>query len=154
MSLHVRSSERLAILRSLKDEEQKTKENIQSKKKTSKGKVVSKYFTKPQPLPSSAAGTIPTKKKKQGTKIETRSKYFIKANESSSRSRRNTTKRNQNLTTREVKQPRHQLYPDFVPPLSPYGLVQEKLWEDPWKLLIATIFLNRTTGQLNEKKLQ
>jgi methyl-CpG-binding domain protein 4 len=44
------------------------------------------------------------------------------------------------------KAPRHLDYPDFVPPSSPYDLVQEQLYREPWKLLIATIFLNRTTG--------
>ena len=41
---------------------------------------------------------------------------------------------------------KHLEYPDFVPPKSPHGLVQEQLYDDPWKLLVATIFLNRTTG--------
>ena len=45
------------------------------------------------------------------------------------------------------KAPRHLAYPDFVPPSSPYDLVQEQLYREPWKLLIATIFLNRTTGE-------
>ena len=45
------------------------------------------------------------------------------------------------------KAPRHLDYPDFVPPSSPYDLVQEQLYGEPWKLLIATIFLNRTTGE-------
>ena len=36
---------------------------------------------------------------------------------------------------------------NWVPPKSPYGLVQEILFHDPWKLLIATIFLNKTTGK-------
>ena len=35
---------------------------------------------------------------------------------------------------------------DWIPPKSPYNLIQESLFHDPWKLLIATIFLNRTTG--------
>lgn len=34
----------------------------------------------------------------------------------------------------------------WVPPRSPYNLVQESLFHDPWKLLVAAIFLNRTTG--------
>ncbi|XP_066932312.1 uncharacterized protein [Clytia hemisphaerica] len=34
----------------------------------------------------------------------------------------------------------------FVPPQSPYSLVQENLYQKPWQLLIATIFLNKTTG--------
>lgn len=41
---------------------------------------------------------------------------------------------------------RHLKFPDFVPPNSPYNLVQEQLYKEPWKLLVATIFLNRTTG--------
>ncbi|KAK3103518.1 hypothetical protein FSP39_019827 [Pinctada imbricata] len=45
--------------------------------------------------------------------------------------------------------PRPELHRDvkWTPPKSPYGLVQESLYHDPWKLLIATIFLNRTTGK-------
>ncbi|PIK43963.1 putative methyl-CpG-binding domain protein 4 [Apostichopus japonicus] len=34
----------------------------------------------------------------------------------------------------------------WTPPKSPYNLVQENLFHDPWKLLVATIFLNKTTG--------
>lgn len=34
----------------------------------------------------------------------------------------------------------------WIPPPSPYGLVQEKLFDDPWKTLVATVFLTRTTG--------
>lgn len=45
-----------------------------------------------------------------------------------------------------VKQHRHLLYPDFRPPASPFHLVQEQLYTEPWKLLVATIFLNKTTG--------
>ena len=44
------------------------------------------------------------------------------------------------------KRHKHLQYPDFVPPKSPHGLVQEQLYNEPWKLLVATIFLNRTTG--------
>lgn len=51
-------------------------------------------------------------------------------------------------TTDVVPSPhRHLLYPEYVPPRSPYGLIQEDLWPCPWKLLIATIFLNKTLGQ-------
>ncbi|XP_076054563.1 uncharacterized protein LOC143033244 [Oratosquilla oratoria] len=35
----------------------------------------------------------------------------------------------------------------LVPPRSPFNLFQESLYHDPWKLLIGTIFLNRTTGE-------
>lgn len=49
-----------------------------------------------------------------------------------------------------VFMPQPQLHRDtkWTPPKSPYGLIQESLFHDPWKLLIATIFLNRTTGEL------
>jgi methyl-CpG-binding domain protein 4 len=41
---------------------------------------------------------------------------------------------------------RHLSYPNFKPLQSPFGLIQEELHNNPWQLLIATIFLNRTTG--------
>ena len=34
------------------------------------------------------------------------------------------------------------------PPPSPYQLVQEQLYGDPWQLLVATIFLNKTNGKV------
>ena len=37
---------------------------------------------------------------------------------------------------------RHQ----WTPPRSPFNLIQENLFHDPWQLLVATIFLNRTGG--------
>ncbi|XP_033745690.1 LOW QUALITY PROTEIN: uncharacterized protein LOC117331201 [Pecten maximus] len=45
--------------------------------------------------------------------------------------------------------PRPELHRDttWAPPKSPYCLIQESLYHDPWKLLIGTIFLNRTTGK-------
>lgn len=39
-----------------------------------------------------------------------------------------------------------QFAPNWIPPKSPFNLIQESLFHDPWKLLIATIFLNRTSG--------
>lgn len=33
------------------------------------------------------------------------------------------------------------------PPRSPYKFIQEKLYKDPWRLLVSTIFLNKTTGK-------
>ncbi len=35
--------------------------------------------------------------------------------------------------------------PSWVPPPSPYGLIQETLFADPWKVLVACILLNHTT---------
>ena len=32
------------------------------------------------------------------------------------------------------------------PPASPYGLLEEVLYEDPWKLLVACMLLNVTSG--------
>ena len=32
------------------------------------------------------------------------------------------------------------------PPASPYGLIEEILYEDPWKLLVACMLLNVTSG--------
>ena len=36
---------------------------------------------------------------------------------------------------------------EYKPPKSPHGLIQEQLYHDPWKLLVASMFLNRTTGK-------
>jgi len=46
----------------------------------------------------------------------------------------------------KVKRPRHLMYPNYTPPSSPFNLIQEELHSDPWKVLVATIFLNRTAG--------
>ncbi|KAK3913097.1 Methyl-CpG-binding domain protein 4 [Frankliniella fusca] len=35
-----------------------------------------------------------------------------------------------------------------APPRSPYNLIQEDLFHDPWQMLIATIFLNATSGKI------
>ncbi|MEW5306497.1 MAG: hypothetical protein WDW36_008956 [Sanguina aurantia] len=34
----------------------------------------------------------------------------------------------------------------WEPPASPYGLIEELLFQDPWKLLLACVLLNRTSG--------
>ncbi|KAB1264117.1 Methyl-CpG-binding domain protein 4 [Camelus dromedarius] len=44
--------------------------------------------------------------------------------------------------------PRRKAFKKWTPPRSPFNLVQETLFHDPWKLLIATIFLNRTSGRM------
>ncbi|BES97173.1 unnamed protein product [Nesidiocoris tenuis] len=36
---------------------------------------------------------------------------------------------------------------NWVPPRSPYSLIQEDLYTEPWQLLIATIFLTKTRGK-------
>lgn len=45
--------------------------------------------------------------------------------------------------------PRRKAFRKWTPPRSPYNLVQETLFHDPWRLLVATIFLNKTSGQLD-----
>lgn len=35
----------------------------------------------------------------------------------------------------------------WIPPRSPYSLIQEDLFHNPWQLLIATIFLTKVTGR-------
>jgi len=32
----------------------------------------------------------------------------------------------------------------WIPPRSPYNLIQEQLWSDPWKIFVACIFCNLT----------
>ncbi|XP_039655815.1 methyl-CpG-binding domain protein 4 isoform X3 [Perca fluviatilis] len=44
--------------------------------------------------------------------------------------------------------PRRKAFKKWTPPRSPYNLVQETLFHDPWKLLVATIFLNKTSGKM------
>ncbi|CAH2312115.1 methyl- -binding domain 4 [Pelobates cultripes] len=44
--------------------------------------------------------------------------------------------------------PRRKAFSKWTPPRSPFNLVQETLFHDPWKLLLATIFLNKTSGKM------
>ncbi|CAL9702593.1 unnamed protein product [Knipowitschia caucasica] len=46
------------------------------------------------------------------------------------------------------RSPRRKVFKKWTPPRSPFNLVQETLFHDPWKLLVATIFLNKTSGKL------
>lgn len=34
---------------------------------------------------------------------------------------------------------------DWIPPRSPHNLIEETLYNNPWALLVSTIFLNRTS---------
>eukprot|EP01112_Ceratiomyxa_fruticulosa_P017955 TRINITY_DN567_c0_g1_i1.p1 TRINITY_DN567_c0_g1~~TRINITY_DN567_c0_g1_i1.p1 ORF type:complete len:410 (-),score=103.36 TRINITY_DN567_c0_g1_i1:97-1257(-) len=40
----------------------------------------------------------------------------------------------------------HLQTPSYIPPVSPHNLIQECLYSDPWKVLIACLLLNRTSG--------
>ncbi|XP_040008825.1 methyl-CpG-binding domain protein 4 [Xiphias gladius] len=44
--------------------------------------------------------------------------------------------------------PRRKAFKKWTPPRSPFNLVQETLFHDSWKLLVATIFLNKTSGKM------
>ncbi|CAL8367681.1 unnamed protein product [Lota lota] len=44
--------------------------------------------------------------------------------------------------------PRRKAFKKWTPPRSPFNLVQETLFHNPWKLLVATIFLNKTSGKM------
>lgn len=44
--------------------------------------------------------------------------------------------------------PRRKVFKKWTPPRSPFNLVQETLFHDSWKLLVATIFLNKTSGKM------
>ena len=37
---------------------------------------------------------------------------------------------------------------DYSPPKSPHGLIQERLHDHPWQLLVATIFLHKTSSRV------
>lgn len=41
----------------------------------------------------------------------------------------------------------------MIPPRSPYGLIQEDLWPEEWKILVACMLLNCTTRSAVEKVL-
>lgn len=41
----------------------------------------------------------------------------------------------------------------MIPPRSPYSLIQEDLWPDEWKILVACMLLNCTTRSAMEKVL-
>uniref|UniRef100_A0A3P8X5V0 Methyl-CpG-binding domain protein 4 n=1 Tax=Cynoglossus semilaevis TaxID=244447 RepID=A0A3P8X5V0_CYNSE len=48
----------------------------------------------------------------------------------------------------DLSPPRRKAFRKWTPPRSPFNLVQETLFHDPWKLLVATIFLNKTSGRM------
>lgn len=40
---------------------------------------------------------------------------------------------------------------NLIPPISPFGLIQEALWPNEWKILVVCIFLNQTSRKQVEK---
>ena len=141
MDLRVRRSERLALLRSLKDGGEKPKTHSDGMPDTRAGKNIprinsSKYFKKLKLQKLSRKRSSPVKRKSKYFKEEVKHSKLSKAKSEVSQE-----------VVVKGKSHKHLMYQDFAPPRSPYGLVQEDLWQEPWKLLIATIFLNRTTGE-------
>jgi len=53
------------------------------------------------------------------------------------------------FTKDKVKRIKLHSKPVWIPPKSPFDLVQEKLYTQPWKLLVATIFLNKTNNKVS-----
>ncbi|KAG1949081.1 methyl-CpG-binding domain protein 4 [Pimephales promelas] len=47
-----------------------------------------------------------------------------------------------------LSRPKRKALRKWTPPRSPFNLVQETLFHDPWKLLVASIFLNKTSGKM------
>jgi len=43
------------------------------------------------------------------------------------------------------------LHMQFIPPRSGYGLIQEDLWPDEWKILVSCMMLNYTSRKQVEK---
>lgn len=107
------------------------KETVRADSKAGRASRRSPYFTSAKPA----------KKKPKCA-----SPYFDKDSSRMSRPELGIAKGDTSTQQPPEKRPRHLEYPDFTPPSSPYDLVQETLWKEPWKLLVATIFLNRTTG--------
>ncbi|XP_058640865.1 methyl-CpG-binding domain protein 4 isoform X1 [Onychostoma macrolepis] len=50
--------------------------------------------------------------------------------------------------TEALSPPKRKAFRKWTPPRSPFNLVQETLFHDPWRLLVATIFLNKTSGKM------
>ncbi|CAG5124398.1 unnamed protein product [Candidula unifasciata] len=59
----------------------------------------------------------------------------------------NTTSKYFKKSDNKLPRPKLRRDEKWIPPRSPFCLVQESLFHDPWKLLVATIFLNKTTGR-------
>ncbi|XP_077053363.1 uncharacterized protein mbd4 isoform X2 [Siphateles boraxobius] len=51
-------------------------------------------------------------------------------------------------TENNLSRPKRKALKKWTPPRSPFNLVQETLFHDPWKLLVASIFLNKTSGKM------
>ncbi|XP_009701692.1 PREDICTED: methyl-CpG-binding domain protein 4-like, partial [Cariama cristata] len=80
------------------------------------------------------------------------SRYYFFTEESISQTQVDRRKTSPYFSSKYSKEapspPRRKAFRKWTPPRSPFNLVQETLFHDPWKLLIATIFLNKTSGKM------
>lgn len=144
----LRRSERLVKLKSLVEYEkemtkwQKDKAPVNTKRQSSslktktsrKSSRKSKYFSEET-------------SKRQSSTMQRESVYFKKTKSKSTATTKDMAAAESPPPPPSPPNHKHLEYPHYVPPRSPYNLIQEELWENPWKLLIATMFLNRTTGR-------
>ncbi|KAK1158486.1 methyl-CpG-binding domain protein 4-like [Acipenser oxyrinchus oxyrinchus] len=101
---------------------------------------------------SDQAGFVPQHREKGGSSERFTSVRPQQAGEFSLKTqieRRKTSPYFCSKSTKEAPSPpRRKAFRKWTPPRSPFNLVQETLFHDPWKLLIATIFLNKTSGKM------
>lgn len=103
-------------------------------------RIVQKYIGLKLPKrPTDISGARPRSKRDQGDRIESSRKSDIKLE-----------LKPDNVIAIDRCKMQHGKHTTVVykPPKSPYGLIQEQLYNDPWRLLVATIFLNKTTGKV------
>eukprot|EP00064_Thunnus_orientalis_P001708 superscaffoldBa00000119_g1711 len=72
----------------------------------------------------------------------------VKESKSSEDKRKTSPYFSRKPLTDGLSPPRRKAFKKWTPPRSPFNLVQETLFHDPWKLLVATIFLNKTSGKV------
>ncbi|XP_060930798.1 methyl-CpG-binding domain protein 4 [Limanda limanda] len=76
----------------------------------------------------------------------------VRGSQNKSKSSENKRKTSPYFSRKSLKDglspPRRKAFKKWTPPRSPFNLVQETLFHDPWKLLVATIFLNKTSGKM------
>ena len=110
----------------------------------------SKYFSLPdhEPLNRRHSPYFHQSRGAEATCLHTKAKEQNVNGDGLKKCTRKSTKlkRSPYFSVAKTKRPRHFLYPQYTPPASPFNLIQEELHEDPWKVLVSTIFLNRTAG--------
>lgn len=106
------------------------------------------FFTPDSGTPTANANTEPIKptKRKSTGKV---SEHFP-VSPSTSKSRRSVRKSNDEVksTPKKGRVPKGTSICPFPPVLAQtFGIIQEKLWDQPFWLLVAVTFLNKTTGR-------